>query len=303
MMLPGSDVRSPFSDPAAVAVAQNDSNAPDSQRNSLPAFAKLTFVEGEFLITTYAIVLGREGAEKKPKPRKSKKKRSTVSIQDSDSVVHTPLRATKGHGDAERRSQKSHAGSDVSKTPRAYAFAESLGYTKPGVVDLDRQREKIEPFPDPWFIPHIKINDQESGMRNVSREHLWLGFHFHQQAWVIHVLGINGVWLNDDLIHKGDVKPLNHGDIIQIGNWLCTFYLPKSGTEDTESAQAPSISRSSHVFEDSDGNPLHMSEESDDDDYGEFSVAPSVFALPPTLEEQADEVDVDDDEDEEKRMS
>ncbi|KAI9653750.1 MAG: transcription factor [Bathelium mastoideum] len=98
-------------------------------------------------------------------------------------------------------------------------------YQKPNANDQqqhDEQEAAPSEEPSAQFIVHVDLGPE----KHVSRLHARIFFDTDEQRWFIHVIGRNGVRLDDMQLRRNQTAPLRSGHVIDIAGTQMLFLLP-----------------------------------------------------------------------------
>jgi hypothetical protein len=92
--------------------------------------------------------------------------------------------------------------------------------------------------PSPHDCPviglHPPVNLPASQYKAISRQHIKIAFNQKRNEWEAKIMGRNGAFVDDVYHFHGDVTPLRHRSIIQIGPVSIEFLLPDTPAEDPD---------------------------------------------------------------------
>ena len=96
-------------------------------------------------------------------------------------------------------------------------------YQKPTTNDQQEQHDEPDgPQKEAQFNVHVDLGPE----KHVSRLHARIYFDTDEQRWFIHVIGRNGVRLDDMQLRRNQTAPLRSGHVIDIAGTQMLFLLP-----------------------------------------------------------------------------
>ncbi|ORY03026.1 hypothetical protein BCR34DRAFT_76511 [Clohesyomyces aquaticus] len=301
------------------------------------AFARLRFQDGSYYMHTYSVILGRnlalahrdqrrltkvqlalkEGNEKKARALlKMKKHRRTAGsarsvMSATGGIVNVPVEAMPLEYQQRRQSLASHSHSGSSSYRNGengqeeqveYAPKDQLMQVFPCAPDEAQLKAELPENPnDTPFVPihpmHITELHGARGPKGISREHAKISYSFTEGVFELECLSSNGLWHDGKFYGRGEVVPLDHGDLVLIGMVQFTFLLPDvSLTEDQNNREESSSRPMSYSFVNGEGREENVeSSESED----ARSINPKHVFYPHYDDSDQDAVGEDDEEEEE----
>ncbi|OAA65932.1 forkhead transcription factor fkh1 [Niveomyces insectorum RCEF 264] len=134
-----------------------------------------------------------------------------------------PVRASKDHSNAIHESNKEGVQAYAKIAAQDWTF-----YVTKLAINIGRTSEPppeysdaYDPDTDPAFV-HIDLGPSKM----VSRQHAQIIFNTKSERWFLNVKGRNGVKINTMPWRLGQSKPLDSGDVIEIGGVEMMFVLP-----------------------------------------------------------------------------
>lgn len=99
--------------------------------------------------------------------------------------------------------------------------------------------------------PFIPIHPQAGTvMNNISRKHIRIEFNGDKAYWELHVLGRNGVWVDEVYYGLGGTAKLVHGSYILVQSISIMFLLPDNARGDSDLVDSPASDPDSNTFSD-----------------------------------------------------
>ncbi|KAF2805310.1 uncharacterized protein BDZ99DRAFT_541108 [Mytilinidion resinicola] len=169
-------------------------------------------------------------------------------ISETGGIVRVPahdVSAEYQHRRASEASQSISSSSHHHSQDHSLCIPNEEGDTyAPSSVMIDAlpevPRDLQDHVPDPRACPFLPIHSRNGRNKGTSRKHGRIEYYFPLGYWRFHVLGSNGVFHNDEFYTPDEPPiPLQHDDVIQIGQVKFSFQLPESDqTEDEASSQS-----------------------------------------------------------------
>lgn len=234
--------------------------AASEQQNQIQAFAKLEFDDGEFYMNTYAVELGRDiraariaaqrelpvprkrsasdgGSVRSSRSRKDPSRRYGV-VSETGGVIGVDPLTSDQEKDSTRMKAKSPSSSSQQLSRKSSLNMPKVDYNALALESLPEgalgsmNTESGVALPSPDLTPLIPIHPPTSvdgfstGHKSISRKHIRIAFNFESHLFEVKVLGVNGVFIDEEWYAQGEVQPLVSGSVLQIGTVGIRFVLP-----------------------------------------------------------------------------
>ncbi|PNS19133.1 hypothetical protein CAC42_1869 [Sphaceloma murrayae] len=245
----------------------------------MQAYAKLQFDDGDFFVNTFAVELGRdqEALRRHKRHRKRAKKRRAMeegedgammelgddvsysarlklgnalgmagsNVSEGGIIGVSVYSDSEGEARQARRRRRRGIASQDSSHSQSIAPANILHNPNISLTDDVFAEDGQSLMPPPVDCPFIPIyRPSATGHNNISRKHIRIEYNSERAYWEMHVLGRNGVFLDGNLVDKGETVKLDHGSHIQVQMMNITFKLPDVAITDehmpNESAESGS---------------------------------------------------------------
>lgn len=246
-------------------IDEDDSSSSDGDEDdNADGFARLSFADGAYIMNTLELIIGRDMiawraaeffnnimADEFPVDPFESKTEQQINDTISEKLTKVDLSSM---SIPSKQDQKK----DVLSGQQNVDLSSLLEVHNNFLVSQPTDPIQTE------HCPVLTLHDGKAGdwfgsASNVSRRHAKIYFDSEDSRWYIHVLGRNGLHVNDVLEPVSSVVELFHGSKIVIGKHLFTFELPLDGEE----------SRIGYSFQNSEGKDVqaeYSTDESDESD-------------------------------------
>ena len=234
-------------------------NNQDQEPYEAKGFAKLDFPDGDYIITTTKLVIGRntELADQWKRHRKQERhqQRAREALEQYELEPSQPSQPDDGTGNAQPSSGSRslegtsarnfseqggavhyHEQSD-DEAPRSkkrrrlqYSNSSTTSVTPasvhPSQIDLSGGSWSLEEEPENHASARLPVHPaRQEDIKRISHEHLEINYNSREEQWELHVVG-NRAFVNEQLLNRGSIVPLEHNDEIMIPGVHMTFKLP-----------------------------------------------------------------------------
>jgi hypothetical protein len=253
-------------------VVPDDIPVEPEQNERIAAFAKLLFEDGEFYMTTYSVVIGRDVEAARSEIRREYKTQRELEKRQRE-APRTPKRRRTGSASQSRMSesggivamdeaqiaaeklQRRHSLQANSVSSASQYLSQPASFSQPDLTThyqtlatkslnpnatVYNNENSMSNFPDPTECPHIPIHPPKNlgggraGWKGISRTHAKIAYSFEENCFELHVLGGNGAFHDQVHYSKGESVALHHQSLIQIGGVSIKFLLPDMPISDDE---------------------------------------------------------------------
>ena len=278
--------------------AHNGSNARGGEE-SITAFAKLEFGDGDFYMTTHAVLLGRDvrvpldpkearrkrswnsgpsGGERKR--HKSHRHHTSSVVSESGGIIGADIFDKKDGKTAEEKPVNAESASssqyvrDLSSqssfaTPRKDYNHETRELEafldEHGNDNIDPSAERIPLIP---IHPPARSDGRPAGQQGISRKHMKIFFNFAENVFQITFIGINGGFVDDEWFASGETETLVSGSIVLLKGLWFTFKLPNVADGETGAGDVDFADGSEIPTWDQNGSEIEDMDSLDENGYG-----------------------------------
>lgn len=245
-------------------------------------FAKLEFSHGVLYVMTNRFELGRdivehENAKREYKkwheqlfrgprrPRRRQKSISEILSQGGGSVVNGASAAQSVADEnvsaeallsEQAQPQSSHSQPSHSQPDEHQVLFLQEG--KDGKPDM----LPIQPPRPEFLLTERDWSDFLATWTSISKRHIRIEYNDEEEDWELHVLGRNGVYMNNDFVGEGQVEPLASQDCVQIGAIEMRFCLPPG----VPGGDVPAEDSEFEGFEEEEHQKVQAASDSEDDE-------------------------------------